>query len=296
MKYPINLNLKISTGHNLWKLPSDDLLKFIQSDKTSLDEFDTLLFLPPKKSRIDEGGFRKNGYFKKSFKNNPLITVITVVYNGEQSIEGTILSVLSQNYCNLEYIIIDGGSTDQTLGIIKKYNFAIDYWISEKDDGIYDAMNKACRLAMGKGLIFLNSGDKFIDQVFKKKPKIPSIIPCHVLEKDKKNWIKKLSDPKCGMPTSHQAMIFSNKKILYDLNYKVSSDYDFYLKHGIFLNLNYNAELSGYVLYDNCGFSKKNRFKRDMETLKIINKYFGLYTSIKFIKKRLLKLILSVFS
>ena len=97
------------------------------------------------------------------------------------------------------------------------------------------------------------------------------------------------------MPTSHQAMIFLNKKILFDLKYRVSSDYDYYIKHGIFLNLSKDATLSGYVLYDNGGFSKQNRFKRDMETLKIIHKYFGLYKSIKFIKKRFLKLILSVF-
>ena len=67
-------------------------------------------------------------------KNKPLITIITVVFNGERFIENTILSVINQSYQNIEYIIIDGGSNDHTLDIIKKYDYGIDYWISESDE------------------------------------------------------------------------------------------------------------------------------------------------------------------
>lgn len=89
------------------------------------------------------------------------ISIITVVFNGEKYLEETIKSVTNQNYDNVEYIIIDGGSTDGTLDIIKKYEDKIDYWVSEKDNGIYDAMNKGIDLANGEYLLFLNAGDTF---------------------------------------------------------------------------------------------------------------------------------------
>jgi len=97
-----------------------------------------------------------------SIESNPLITVVTVVYNCEQFLEETILSVLNQTYDNVEYLVIDGGSTDGTLDIIKKYEHAIDYWVSEKDKGIYEAMNKGIDLASGDWVIFMNAGDEFI--------------------------------------------------------------------------------------------------------------------------------------
>jgi len=91
----------------------------------------------------------------------PLITVITVVFNGAKYLEDTIKSVISQTYPNIEYIIIDGGSTDGTLDVIKKYEDYIDYWVSEPDNGIYDAMNKGLELAGGEWINFMNCGDSF---------------------------------------------------------------------------------------------------------------------------------------
>lgn len=99
-----------------------------------------------------------------SFK---LLSIITVVYNSDDTLEKTILSVINQNTDNLEYIIIDGGSTDQSIPIIKKYQNFITTWISEPDDGIYDAMNKGATIARGKYLMFLNSGD-YLTEAFKK--------------------------------------------------------------------------------------------------------------------------------
>lgn len=95
--------------------------------------------------------------------DSPLITIITVVYNGEKYLEETIRNVLNQAYRNLEYIIIDGGSTDGTVDIIRKYEDRISYWISEKDDGIYDAMNKGWAAAKDNSyILFLGAGDKIL--------------------------------------------------------------------------------------------------------------------------------------
>lgn len=108
----------------------------------------------------------KSGFCAKkdSLKEGkPLVSVITVVFNGEVFLEQTILSVINQTYCNVEYIIIDGGSTDNTLGLIKKYEHAIDYWVSEKDNGIYDAMNKGIGHSTGQWINFMNCGDSFYD-------------------------------------------------------------------------------------------------------------------------------------
>lgn len=91
------------------------------------------------------------------------ISVVTVCYNSVNTIENTIKSVINQKQCDIEYIIVDGGSVDGTLSIIEKYDKHIDKWISEKDNGIYDAMNKAIRMVDGDWIIFLNSDDVFYD-------------------------------------------------------------------------------------------------------------------------------------
>lgn len=90
----------------------------------------------------------------------PRISVITIVYNDVKHLEETILSVTEQTFDNIEYIIIDGGSTDGTLDVIKNHADKLSYWISEKDNGIYDAMNKGLRIASGDFVWFLNSGDQ----------------------------------------------------------------------------------------------------------------------------------------
>ena len=111
-------------------------------------------------------------------ETDTLISVVTVSYNAVLTIEQTILSVINQTYPNVEYIIIDGGSTDGTVDIIKKYADKIAYWVSEPDKGIYDAMNKGGLKATGDFIQFLNAGDWFENE--------------HVIEKIFKDWYKRV--------------------------------------------------------------------------------------------------------
>ena len=113
--------------------------------------------------RSSSGGLRTKGLCKNTTKIRPLISVITVVFNGVKTIEHTIKSVIEQTYDNVEHIIIDGGSTDTTLRILHKYDEHIDYWVSENDAGIYDAMNKGIALANGDFIGMLNADDYFAD-------------------------------------------------------------------------------------------------------------------------------------
>lgn len=93
--------------------------------------------------------------------NKPLVSVITVSYNAGSSIENTIKSVIQQSYPNIEYIIIDGGSKDETVEIIKEYSININYWTSETDGGVYFGMNKGIAQSHGDWICFMNAGDRF---------------------------------------------------------------------------------------------------------------------------------------
>lgn len=170
----------------------------------------------------------------------PLLSVITVVYNCERSIEQTILSILNQSYPNIEYIVIDGDSTDKTIDILKLYNDKIDYWKSEPDNGIYDAMNKGIINAKGDYVIFMNSGDLFFDEkicekiaqtIKNHKPDIiyGDTIAIDEIENEiiiKPKTIKHLYR---GMIFCHQAVFIRLsllKKFPFNTKYKIVADYD----------------------------------------------------------------------
>ena len=137
------------------------------SDRQPRSKFQSTLFLEPNEQRQGEGGLRVQGYYKQASLATgkedlqPLVTVITVVYNGAKLLEETIGSVIQQTYDNVEYIVIDGGSTDETLDIIRRYEEQIDYWVSQPDGGIPDAMNKGIRLSQGDLIHHLHAGDLF---------------------------------------------------------------------------------------------------------------------------------------
>lgn len=188
------------------------------------------------------GGLRTKGITKTSQPEKPLITVVTVVFNGEATLEQTIQSVVNQTYDNIEYIIIDGNSTDGTLDIIKKYEDKIDYWQSEPDKGIYDAMNKGINLATGDFVALLNSGDWYEkNTVFEvvsaiiQNPKVDIFYGMmRIFSEDYTFlWVygfchnylyhSMISHPTCFV----RKTIY--KKYKYDINYKSAADYDLFL-------------------------------------------------------------------
>lgn len=115
-----------------------------------------------------KGGLRTKGVKKERSTEGPLISIVTVVFNGEAFLERTIESVLGQDYGNVEYIIIDGASTDGTLEIIKRYEDQLDLWVSEPDKGIYDAMNKGLLLCRGDLIGMINADDHYVENIFTK--------------------------------------------------------------------------------------------------------------------------------
>jgi glycosyltransferase involved in cell wall biosynthesis len=107
-----------------------------------------------------EGGRRARGITPAM---KPLVTVITAVLNGAQSIEKSMASVIGQTFTSCEYIVIDGGSRDGTVDILRRYEDSIEYWVSEPDRGIYDALNKGVAVARGEWLYFLGADDLLVD-------------------------------------------------------------------------------------------------------------------------------------
>lgn len=175
--------------------------------------------------------------------DKPTISIVTVCYNAADTIEETIKSVLNQTYDNVEYLIIDGGSTDRTVDIIKKYDDRISYWISEPDKGIYDAMNKGIAIASGDYIGFINSGDKYADrhvialvveQLLNTAPDI--IYGDIVLKYSFGRYYTKplpLNTFKTGFPFSHPSSFVRLqllKNELFDTSYKIVADYNFFLK------------------------------------------------------------------
>lgn len=250
------------------------------------------------------GGKWVKGIFKKIDKENPLISIITVTLNSQKYLEETLKSIFDQKYKNYELIIIDGKSNDKTLKIIKKNNKKIDYWISQKDKGIYDAFNKGLALARGQYIGFVNSDDvltknslkylahyhrsKKFDFLFGAVKKHWGVLHGYKKWKIKFSW---------GFYSSHSTGFFIKRKSAkivgkYNLKYKYSSDYDYFYRmivthklKGIGTNKN---ELFG--IFKRGGFSSRvNFFDHLMECTKIRldnnqNKFMVLLTFIfKFI-------------
>jgi len=173
------------------------------------------------------------------------ISIITVCFNAEKTIEETIKSVLSQSYKNIEYIVVDGKSTDDTLKIVNKYKKNISKIISEKDNGLYDAMNKGVKLSTGQIIYFLNADDVLINKykikevanAFEQGKNLDLVfgdVDFFYPSENLSVTIKRnasINDLKNGFMPPHQGSFVKKSWLLkykFNLNYKSSADFDFF--------------------------------------------------------------------
>lgn len=198
-----------------------------------------------------DGGLRRKGIVKRGDPGRPLVSIVTVVYNGEKHIERTIRSVIEQSYHPAEYVVVDGGSTDGTLDILAKYDDRIDYWISEPDKGISDAMNKGILLSAGELIAHLHADDFFTD------PSVVSTVCSEYLRNPGALWLTggiKIVDKEGNLRQEIKARKYSYPKLIrgnillhpatfvtrqafekvggFDTGYRYAMDYDLWLRLG----------------------------------------------------------------
>lgn len=189
------------------------------------------------------GGLREQGVLKEGRPGKPLVTVITVVLNGAEHLVETLESVLSQDYQNVEYLVLDGGSTDGTLDIIRRYAGRLDLWVSEPDGGIYDAMNRGISLARGDIIGLLNADDAYLAGALAAvaagyRAGEAAILYGHttVVQEDAgiAYDVRASESHAIGMGWFHPAMFVSRSAYdlvgLYDTAYRFAADYDFLLR------------------------------------------------------------------
>jgi glycosyltransferase involved in cell wall biosynthesis len=222
---------------------------------------------------------------------NPKLSVITVVYNNVRDIERTIRSVVDQTYTNIEYIIIDGASTDGTLDVIARYKDRESKLISEKDKGIYDAMNKGLSVATGDYVLFMNSGDEIyapetVLNIFATSPNADIYYGETEMINDAGNSLGRRrhkvpkqftwKDFKYGMAISHQAIYIKRSLTQpYNPKYQLSADIDWILQAAKKADkiVNVNQYIAKYLVG---GMSKAKHRQSLLERFAIMREHYGL--------------------
>lgn len=225
----------------------------------------------------------------------PVLSVVTVVYNNAADIERTMLSVLDQTYTAIEYIVIDGASTDGTLEVIERYKTRLAKLISEKDNGIYDAMNKGISAATGDYIIFMNSGDEFyandtVARVFASASDADIYYgETEMINGEGKSLGRRRhaapeaftwKDFKYGMSISHQAIYIKRSLVEpYDSKYQLSADIDWILHAAKKAKkiVNVNTYVAKYLVG---GMSKHKHGQSLLERFDIMKKHYGLLPTV----------------
>ena len=230
----------------------------------------------------------------------PRFSVITVTYNAEKVLEDTIQSVISQTYHHVEYIIVDGASTDHTMDIVRRYRSHIHTVVSEPDRGLYDAMNKGMALATGDYLCFLNAGDCFHEDDTLQQMlhtisgnELPDVIYGNTAIVDSEGHflrMRRLMPPehltwrsfRHGMLVCHQA--FFAKRTLaepYDLRYRFSADFDWCIRVMKKARTLHYARLT-VVDYLDEGLTTRNHRASLWERFRIMVRHYGVLSTVAF--------------
>lgn len=224
----------------------------------------------------------------------PCFSFITVTFNAEKLLEGTLESVWSQTYPHTECIVVDGASTDGTVDIIKKHQDRIAKWVSEPDNGLYDAMNKGMKMATGDYICFLNAGDKLYDEKtleqmvasFSTKTELPDILYGHtalVNAEGEFTRMRRLVPPekltwksfKQGMVVCHQAFFVKRElQEPYDLSFRFSADQDWCIRMMKKASDLHNTHQT-LIRYLDEGISTKNRKASLKERFHIMVRHYG---------------------
>lgn len=198
-------------------------------------------------------------------------SIITINYNNKKGLNYTIKSVVCQSCNDYEFIIIDGGSSDGSVDVIKEYATNIAYWVSEKDNGVYHAMNKGVAKAKGDYLIFMNSGDCFHSpEALNAVEQYQEDIVCGKIIKGESTWPSGHNKPTISLvdlmrgSLPHQAMFIKRELLVkhpYDENYKILSDWKFCIEA---------------IVFDNCSFRNIDIIIADYDTSGISTNSNGL--------------------
>lgn len=244
-----------------------------------------------------QGGRRTQGIVMRDHPDAPLVTVATVALNAEAELEGTLVSTLSQDYPNLEVIVVDGGSSDGTLSIVRKHETDLDLWVSGADSGPFDAMNRAAQLANGRFILFMNAGDWFAssravsDALRGVPPTADFIIGHHVYRqldgveelhkaRDFEQTWRSLTRGELdlvwldGVP-AHQAT-FTRTRLLraeqYDLAYRIAADHEFMYRQRR-NGAHFHHSDTVIAVYASGGFSWNEKQRCFEEWLEIASRY-----------------------
>lgn len=240
----------------------------------------------------------------------PKFSVITVCYNAEATIEDTIQSVISQTYHHVEYIIVDGASKDRTMDIVNRYHEHIAIIVSERDKGLYDAMNKGIGLATGDYLCFLNAGDSFHEDDTLQQmvhsihtPQLPDVLYGETELVDHEGHflrMRRLSAPEVltwksfrqGMLVCHQAFFPRRDLVMpYDLRYRFSADFDWCIKIMKKSKVLHNTHLT-LIDYLAEGMTTRNHKASLKERFRIMTRHYGWTSTLAFHLWFVLRLLL----
>lgn len=228
--------------------------------------------------------------------SQPTVSIVTIVYNGQHTLGKTIQSIASQTYRHIEYIVVDGASTDGTMDIVKRYAQTVDKWVSEPDNGLYDAMNKGIGLATGDYLWFINSGDEVyapdtLEKLFTVHETLSDVYYGDTVMIDAQGHEigqRRLTPPEnltwkhfgYGMRVSHQSFICKRQLAgLYNLKYRFSADYEWCL---LVLKKAQTIKNSRLVLskFLDGGLTKQNIVPGLKERFSIMRQHFGFFPTL----------------